>query len=593
MPLYTGPRTGTSFLSDQPAPLGRVLSTTAEDALIRSPIGSIYRGAVQNAAEGRYQSEYYREGAELPDVVSAEDARQRIQDEGLDLTVPDEGIRAPALDLLIERKKDERRRQAVLDRAEPGFLNTSARLGVGLGASLLDPLNIAASFIPVVGQARYAAMLARAGGAAGRAGVRAGIGAAEGAVGAAVLEPIIYAQAQREQADYDLTDSLLNVAFGTVMGGGLHVGAGAVGDALSRGRPWWSAKPSETLPSVLNRMDFESREAMLRTAVGQAASGRNIDIMPLARMNPEFERLLTTTSLVGFGSDPRLPARTMMTVGDQTTPLGRTEPGVAAAPDAPATPALDQRVTLPRLNEKGEVRVFQNEADAQRAQRRLAKKQGDAPDVPQVRQRADGTFILERPAEFDFLRNPDGTPRTFKNERQAKRHISTVADLKGRDVQPVAIRQNGRQVYAIAEGATAEDLSAISAMPDEVRIPPREDRSVGSMMEQDRQALRAQGMERIRQAAKEYNDIRNVRLADAEASAYADQRLAEAPTDDTMADLSLEDVQTEVQSLAETLELTDELKAEMADYDALIETAESYGNAVRAAATCGLRRGAA
>ena len=42
---------------------------------------------------------------------------------------------------------------------------------------LLDPLNIASAFVPVVGEARYANLLARAASPLGRAGVRAGVGA--------------------------------------------------------------------------------------------------------------------------------------------------------------------------------------------------------------------------------------------------------------------------------------------------------------------------------------------------------------------------------------------------------------------------------
>jgi hypothetical protein len=45
-------------------------------------------------------------------------------------------------------------------------------------------------------------------------------GVAEGAVGATLLEPIVYGVAQRLQSDYDIYDSFMNVAFGSVLGWG-------------------------------------------------------------------------------------------------------------------------------------------------------------------------------------------------------------------------------------------------------------------------------------------------------------------------------------------------------------------------------------
>src|SRR3546814_8272942 len=65
-------------------------------------------------------------------LLSADDARARLKEQGLvgALTVPDEGIRSRALDILMERKTDERRRQDVLNRAPSGFLPGPARPGV-------------------------------------------------------------------------------------------------------------------------------------------------------------------------------------------------------------------------------------------------------------------------------------------------------------------------------------------------------------------------------------------------------------------------------------------------------------------------------
>jgi hypothetical protein len=138
------------------------------------------------------------------------------------------------VDIMVDNKIEENERQSIMSRGPQGSFNPlsggfyvgAAKLAVGIGVSFLDPINIGASFIPVVGQARFAQIAARTGLKTARA-VR---GAVEGAVGAAILEPLIYSTAQKIQADYDLVDSFMNIGFGTIIGSGLHVGAGALKD---------------------------------------------------------------------------------------------------------------------------------------------------------------------------------------------------------------------------------------------------------------------------------------------------------------------------------------------------------------------------
>jgi len=138
------------------------------------------------------------------------------------------------VDIMVNSKIEENERQSIMSRGPEGSFNPlsggfyvgAAKLAVGIGVSFLDPINIGASFIPVVGQTRFAQIVARTGLKTGRA-VR---GAVEGAVGATLLEPLIYSTAQKIQADYDLVDSFMNIGFGTIIGTGLHVGAGALKD---------------------------------------------------------------------------------------------------------------------------------------------------------------------------------------------------------------------------------------------------------------------------------------------------------------------------------------------------------------------------
>jgi hypothetical protein len=163
---------------------------------------------------------------------SPEDAGKYMAERGLEAEFTfDREYNERELKILAERKTAEMKRADILSRADGGMA-TAGRFGIMLATQLLDPLAVGSAFVPVVGGTRYAKLLAGASGALGRAGVRAGVGAAEGAVGAAIVEPLILAAKMQEQADYTAADSLLNIAIGSVFGGGLHVAGGAVGDAL-------------------------------------------------------------------------------------------------------------------------------------------------------------------------------------------------------------------------------------------------------------------------------------------------------------------------------------------------------------------------
>lgn len=186
-------------------------------------------------------------GAKAP-LVTNENAKQKVKDAGLEGQVPldkyPDGIRSTTLDMLISLNKDKVRRQTLASQYD-GWSPQVAGMLIG---SVIDPANVALSFVPVVGEARYAKLLSDAGGAVGRFGVRAGVGAAEGLVGSVLAEPLIYAGQQQWRNDYDAYDSFLNVAGGAVFGSLLHAGVGLARDAFGNPKPLIDAKPMEVAP---------------------------------------------------------------------------------------------------------------------------------------------------------------------------------------------------------------------------------------------------------------------------------------------------------------------------------------------------------
>lgn len=266
MTIYAGdaPVLDRRTMLDIPADAGEVWDASFGGAFATNPTSSVMRmraledeevGAPQvGAGLGRLPSQ--RLAPDTP-MLDAQAARDKVSGMGLDIKIPEQGIREGALDILIDRHREQAARQQVMIRANGGSFGT--QLGASVAASLLDPLNIASAFVPVVGEARYAAMLGRTASPLGRAGVRAGVGAVEGAVGAAIIEPLPLLAAQQDQTEYGLSDSLANIAMGGLLGGGLHTVGGAVSDALRR------RIATETPPqveSVLNTADRQAPQSL-------------------------------------------------------------------------------------------------------------------------------------------------------------------------------------------------------------------------------------------------------------------------------------------------------------------------------------------
>lgn len=214
------------------------------------------------------------------------------------------------VDIMVDQKKEERERQSILERGPQGSWNPfssgfyvgASKLAVGIGASFLDPINIGASFIPVFGQARFAALAARTTLTKART-IR---GAVEGSFGAAVVEPIVYSSAKQVQADYGIVDSFMNIGFGTILGTGLHVGAGKLKDirtarkfqeqliknkkdldAGTGGEPELNLykqyyPENSDIMMKLEKTDPRTRELLLKKAIGDVMQDNPVDVTGVA-----------------------------------------------------------------------------------------------------------------------------------------------------------------------------------------------------------------------------------------------------------------------------------------------------------------------
>jgi hypothetical protein len=208
-----------------------------------SSINGILQGL---AGEGEIIRGPHGEAHRNPDVtplLAPDDANSQYGIPGqLTFSKP---VREGEAKLLSQWKHEELQRSDALARSEPGIVPATARFLAGAAGSMMDPLNVAANFVPVLSEARWAA-------AAGKIGARSTRilrGAAEGLAGNAVAEPIVLDQAQNQQADYDAYDALKDLAFGAVVGAGLHGVTGEIGDLVRD----WRRVPESTRDAALNQ----------------------------------------------------------------------------------------------------------------------------------------------------------------------------------------------------------------------------------------------------------------------------------------------------------------------------------------------------
>jgi len=287
--------------------LGETLGAIAADNWNFNPLSSI--GTYYDMQSARSQA--------------LEDNQVRISRDELNKEYSDLGLFfkedefQSVVDIMVEEKKDERSRQSIIERGPKGFGVGALKFATGLGVSLFDPINIAASFIPVFGQARFAGLVARQ----GFTRARLARGVTEGAVGAAVVEPIVYGVAQKVQADYGLADSLLNITFGTILGGGLHVGAGKLKDLRTASKFKERMKEAGTPDEQLNlykeyypensrvMRDLEmtnpqTRKLLLEKSLNDLLLEKPVDVSPVVSADPVLKNSKDTVATSQIRSKP-------------------------------------------------------------------------------------------------------------------------------------------------------------------------------------------------------------------------------------------------------------------------------------------------
>ncbi|WP_454911118.1 hypothetical protein [Stutzerimonas chloritidismutans] len=521
--------------------------------------GAVIRPAM--TARG-YTSPAVRAEPETP-LLTAEQARARIKKEGLDLTVEDSGIRAGALDILIERKREEVKRKLILDNAPASTI--PVQLLAGFGASVLDPINIASAFVPIVGEARYASMLARAGtSVAARAAVRAQVGAVEGAVGAALVEPLVLYASAQDQADYGAVDSLLNIAFGSVMGGGLHSAGGYISD-VRRGTLLEGVRAETPAPQSATVDAPTPQQFALR-----------VDEDPMLALRDSLERGIQ-------GDRVRLAEDAGRQARETLIPEIRAELQEIASGKLPNVRDLkiEQGAIQSKLDAlddtfKARAKEFQGQRMSRKQAERAAR---DA--IAEERQR-----LNERKAEIESATDVNRQAEIARGELSAlqrgeipQRYQSRIDAETGRIASSFDLRQTARAKAEAAPWQVRESAlrTAVAQAVTGRAV------NVEAIFDLADPAKRAAALQRLKEPVETVAD------PEGEVSSYAAGETADAldGTDLAGAERMLADEQTLTDEMAAQAGI--DLKPFMREANEIAADAETYAAAYRAAALCQLR----
>lgn len=590
-------------ITDYPTPLGDYLSAQAGSAFqsIEDRYSTLSGFTPDRTIVGYNPDGYPVYGQDpsqtkvLPDQAQAE-----LDAAGVKMKAPTDGMYRDTLDALVQRQQEQTAR-AVAIAGSPTGARSVLGFGVQAATSMLDPINIAASFVPVIGPLKYTGMLADAGSALGRAGIRFGVGAAEGAAGAAVTQPLDYLAAKNAGDDYTMTTALQNIAFGAAFGAGLHTIGGAAHDVVA-GAPERPMPPTvhadvpDTLPDnpatapdistragqqpivvrletgdvpisplgsawMNNSVSHETRIAATTTSVSQLLDGRNVEVNPIIRADPDFQyRMATQQQPTDMASaltqahadvEPQLRAELTAQAGNAADPGAVTQ----------MRSQLDQintELAQPPVPSKGDIRALQSN-------QRL--KYSDA--AAQAQQQLDAR-------RADLEQQATRLSQAIETNRQATQASQDLATLNRGEI-PDRYQDRMQQ--------RAEQLLQGDPMTAAIK------------------QLYSPSPESDLAAAQRQNAPENVAVADPDMSRAADERMTSAPeglrnaTADG-AEQAMNDAQIRFQDAIDNLKrsgLSDEsiasLQKELEPFDIALKDSDNLGKAARAAAICGVSRG--
>jgi len=294
-----------------------------------------------------------------------------------------------AAKIMADSKRAEIVRDNIISRGPQGPGTFILQLGASLMASAVDPIELASVFIPIVGQARMAGIIARRGRVLGRAQV----GLIEGAGGNVLVGPGFIALSNQLQLDYEFSDSLLNVFLGATLGAGIGGAIGTVSRVRARNRRREVQRVIEELagldeldltPQQRGQLGLPPQDA--RPQLEASIATRKARIKDLKVIIKERTRALDQLRKEGRLEDPEVQVERERLAGERT-----------AAEADQAREAKELRVEQKRLNDVDKPELLLNAAKSSRKIRFVTAEENPESNLP--------AFIID--GDFHLLNLPD------------------------------------------------------------------------------------------------------------------------------------------------------------------------------------------
>ena len=521
-----------------------------------------------NAIIGERESqrdEIFRSAVEDGRLLEPEAIQERYGIEADRLMSPREA------ELIVQGRREQEIRNAIVDAGPRGVVPGLLRFGASMTSVATDPVELASMFIPVVGPARSAAMVARF----GQVGGRAAIGATEGAVGSLLTEPLYFGLSQAQQLDYSMQDALFNVGAGLFLGGGIGTVAGifarrglSYGDVADAVRPETqviSGDPIElpTPPSAA-RMGEDAEVLTADAAARQRFREETYGFMGGRQSFEQAIRMMANDASVNVElTMPRAVPRpqTLSEFVRERGGINSADPAFSAQLDQLRVAGIEpEEVT--RLAQEGGI-ASPASASTLDQMAALAQRQGfETPDgaalIAAMRSEAEGSFVFRS--------------RDQRKADQWRRYHQAENDIQAELLRRQSIRD---ELEAIGyRDATEDEIGLLSAEMARGRSLDDAAKTVG---------IQAEGL-RAAALARQMQNPTNDPLSDFDASMRADR---------TPEDFDFDAAMVREQEVLRQMEvdgtLTAEQRAVLDEIRSIDERADTYIEAVQAAAVCVMR----
>lgn len=231
-------------------PLSRYLGAAWDQGVHDAMGGSLYRISEQWQMENNV-SLWGALDQQAGRMLDPNEANDRYGTRRLRFTEP---VYEGVAELLKNRHDENETRNFILSSGGAGVGRFAASFGVGMLASLSNPVDFTTMFVPIVGSEALATKLATMGLSPARQGLARGLiteerlraivpaprvvaAIIEGTVGQAIAEVPLYISNRMDQTPYTVMDSLRNIALGGAFAGTLRLALSGAGRLVGRLMP--------------------------------------------------------------------------------------------------------------------------------------------------------------------------------------------------------------------------------------------------------------------------------------------------------------------------------------------------------------------